>query len=134
MRMMHRTLVILPLLLLGALPALALSADVAQVESLKFETLDGRWILFFLRDRSRSRTGRFSANVEDSGPIGCQLLSVGHCGRGSEVASSIRKAVGRDVHNAHNAGHCFGKPALGTEFPDCGLVAIAMFSGHDRHA
>ena len=45
MRMMHRTLVILPLLLLGALPSLALSADVAQVESLKFETLEGRFTL-----------------------------------------------------------------------------------------
>lgn len=45
MRMMHRTLVILPLLLLGALPSLALSADVAQVESLKFEILEGRFTL-----------------------------------------------------------------------------------------
>jgi len=45
MRMMHKALVILPLLLLGSLPSLALALDLGPVESLKFETLEGQFTL-----------------------------------------------------------------------------------------
>ena len=45
MRMTHKTLWLLPLLLAGAIPSLALALDLGPVESLRFETLEGQFTL-----------------------------------------------------------------------------------------
>ena len=45
MRMMHKSLAILPLLLAGWLPSLAFGRDLGPVESLQFETLPGQFTL-----------------------------------------------------------------------------------------
>jgi len=45
MRMMHKSVMILPLLLVGWLPSWAMALDLGPVESLQFETLPGQFTL-----------------------------------------------------------------------------------------
>ena len=52
----------------------------------------------------RARAGAFAADVEDVGPVADQLHRLGQAALGRHAQPPVRKAVGRDVDDAHDAG------------------------------
>ena len=54
------------------------------------------------RDRLGSRARRLAADVDERRTFGEQPLRRRHRGRGIEVVTAVREAVGRDVHDAHH--------------------------------
>ncbi len=59
---------------------------------------------FFGGHRIGKRSGGFSTDVKDIGPVGCQFLPLRHRGVMRQKFSAVGKRIRCDVDDAHNTG------------------------------